>query len=172
MPLIGCDMTHSPRAWALALTLAVAPLAPAIAQEANVNFGLLSQDTSLPVDIKADSLSVNNADGSAVFSGNVLVGQGEMRLAASEVRVEYAPDSRAIRKLFATGGVTLASGKDAAESREADYTIDSGVVVMNGAVLLSQGPSVLTGDKLTINLKNGSGVMSGGVSTTFVPGGN
>lgn len=165
-------MTDLPRAWILALTLAVAPLAPAAAQEASISFGLLSQDTSLPVNIKADSFSVNNADGSAQFSGNVLVGQGPMRLATSELRVEYAPDSRAIRKLIATGGVTLASGKDAAESHEAEYTIDSGLVVMKGDVLLSQGPSVLSGDKLTINLKNGSGVMSGGVSTTFVPGGN
>lgn len=146
--------------------------APVTAQEAKIAFGDLSQDTTLPVEIEADSLSVNNADGTAVFAGNVLVGQGEMRLAAAEVRVEYAPDGRAIRRLFATGGVTIANLADAAEAREAEYTIDTGIIVLTGDVLLTQGASAMTGQKLTINLKDGTGVMEGRVSTTFVPGGN
>ncbi len=158
-------------AFALALTLGT-PLSVARAQEATIAFGPMTQDTSLPVEIKADTLSVNNADGSAVFSGNVLVGQGDMRLTAAQVRVEYAADSRAIRKLFATGGVTIASAKDAAESSEATYEIDSGTVVMTGNVLLTQGQSALSGQKLTIRMKSGTGVMEGGVSTTFLPGAN
>ncbi|VDC23464.1 LptA/OstA family protein [Pseudogemmobacter humi] len=158
--------------FARALILTLALSAPALAQEANVAFGGLTQDTSLPVEITADTLSVNNADGSAVFSGNVLVGQGEMRLSAAEVRVDYATDSRAIERLHATGGVTIASSQDAAEAREAVYTIDSGLVVMTGDVLLTQGQSALTGQKLTLNLKDGTGVIEGGVSTTFLPGKN
>ncbi|WP_112310889.1 LptA/OstA family protein [Pseudogemmobacter bohemicus] len=158
----------------LLLALAVPPafVQPVSAQEATISFGPMTQDTSLPVEIKADTLSVNNADGSAVFTGNVLVGQGEMRLTAAEVRVEYAADSRAIRRLYATGGVTIASAKDAAESREAVYEIDTGLVVMTGDVLLTQGASALSGQKLTIRMKSGTGVMEGGVSTTFLPGAN
>lgn len=161
------------RAFALTLILALAaPVAPVLAQEAKIAFGDLSQDTTLPVEIEADSLSVNNADGTAVFTGNVLVGQGEMRLAAAEVRVEYAPDGRAIQRLHATGGVTIANLADAAEAREAVYTIDTGIIVLTGDVLLTQGASALSGQKLTIDLKAGTGVMEGRVSTTFVPGGN
>lgn len=158
----------------LLLALAVPPafVQPVSAQEATISFGPMTQDTSLPVEIKADTLSVNNADGSAVFTGNVLVGQGEMRLTAAEVRVEYAADSRAIRRLHATGGVTIASAKDAAESREAVYEIGTGLVVMTGDVLLTQGNSALSGQKLTIRMKSGTGVMEGGVSTTFLPGAN
>lgn len=158
-------------ALAMVLALAGAPAA-LLAQGANISFGPMTQDTSLPVEIKADTLSVNNADGSAVFSGNVLVGQGEMRLAAAEVKVEYAADSRAIRRLHATGGVTITSAQDAAESSEAVYEIDSGLVVMTGNVLLTQGNSALSGQKLTIRMQSGTGVMEGGVSTTFLPGAN
>jgi lipopolysaccharide export system protein LptA len=61
---------------------------------------------------------------------------------------------------------------DAAEAQEAVYTIDSGVIVLSGDVLLTQGPSAMSGQKLTINLKDGTGVMEGRVTTTFVPGGN
>ncbi|NGM47001.1 lipopolysaccharide transport periplasmic protein LptA [Rhodobacter sp. SGA-6-6] len=157
----------------LALAALLAALSgPLSAQEAKVAFGGLAQDTSLPVEVQADMLSVNNADGTAVFEGNVLVGQGEMRLAAARVQVEYGRDGKSIARLHATGGVTIANLADAAEAKEALYTIDTGVIVLTGDVLLTQGSSALSGQKLTIHLKDGTGVMEGRVSTVFVPGGN
>ncbi len=164
-------MTFPFRALVLAAALgAVAHLASA--QDATVAFGGLKQDTTLPVEVQADQLAVNNADGTAVFSGNVLVGQGEMRLGAGEVRVKYSPDGKAIEQLVATGGVTISNLADAAEAREAVYSIDTGIIVMSGDVLLTQGASAIAGQKLTIDLKAGTGIMEGRVSTTFVPGGN
>jgi lipopolysaccharide export system protein LptA len=159
-----------PRRFALLLS-AFLPLA-ASAQDAQVAFGGLRQDTTLPVEVKAESLTVNQTDGSATFTGNVLVGQGEMRLAAQTVRVEYAADGKSIAKLHATGGVTLASPTDAAESNEAVYAVDAGTVLMTGNVLLTQGASAIAGQKLLIDLKAGTGRMEGGVSTVFSPGGN
>lgn len=164
-------MAFSLRALALAALLGAAAL-PLAAQEAKIAFGGLTQDTTLPVEVQADTLSVDNAKGSAVFDGNVLVGQGEMRLAAARVTVEYGADGKSIARLHATGGVTIANLADAAEAREAIYTIDSGLIVLTGDVLLTQGASALSGQKLTINLKDGTGIMEGRVSTTFVPGGN
>lgn len=145
----------------------------ASAQGTEVAFGGLRQDTSLPVEVNADRLAIDQADGSAVFSGNVTVAQGEMRLAASEVRVRYAAgeaDDNRIERLEATGGVTLVSGADAAEAREAVYTIDSGVIVMTGDVLLTQGRNTLSSQKLTVDLTDGSGILEGGVRTIFQTG--
>ena len=62
----------------------------AMAQGTEVAFGGLQHDSSLPIEISADSLAVDQSDGSAVFEGNVTVGQGEMRLSAGKIRVEYA----------------------------------------------------------------------------------
>lgn len=146
--------------------------APVSAQQASIAFGGIKQDTSLPVEVNADNLSINNADGSAVFAGNVVVVQGDMRLTAGEVRVQYTADGSGIKSLQATGGVTLIATADAAEAREAVYTIDSGNVVMTGDVLLTQGQNAISGQKLVINLKNGTGVMEGRVKTVFAPGGN
>lgn len=142
----------------------------ALAQGAEVAFGGLKQDTTLPVEVQADQLTVNQADGTATFTGNVRVAQGEMHLAAAAVRVEYAEGGASIARLHATGGVTLVNATDAAEAREAVYTIDSGIVEMTGDVLLTQGQSALSGQKLVIDLKAGTGVMEGRVQTTFVPG--
>lgn len=161
-------MTSTFRCLAALLVLA----APALAQEATVAFGDLKQDTTLPVEVASERFTVNNADGTAVFSGDVRVSQGEMKLAAAEVVVKYDPEGKAISQLVASGGVTVTNLGDAAASREAVYTIDSGVIVMTGDVLLTQGPSAMAGQKLTIHLKDGTGVMEGRVTTTFVPGGN
>jgi lipopolysaccharide export system protein LptA len=157
----------------LILSAAFAALAAVgLAQEATIAFGDLEQDTSLPVEVIAESFSVNNADGMAVFSGNVQVTQGEMKLAAAEVRVEYGEDQSQIDRLIASGGVTITNLGDEAKAAEAVYTIETGVIVLTGDVRLAQGPSTLTGQKLTINLKDGTGIMEGGVTTTFVPGGD
>lgn len=160
-------MTFSLRGLVFLAAMAVAMTAQA--QQATIAFGGLKQDTTLPVEVQADQLAVNNADGTAVFTGNVLVGQGEMRLAAGAVRVEYGADGKSIQRLFASGGVTLSNLADAAEAQDAVYSIDTGKVVMTGDVLLTQGQSALSGQKLSIDLKTGTGTMEGRVSTTFIP---
>ena len=144
----------------------------AMAEGANVAFGGLKADTSLPVEMNADSLTVNQTDGTAMFSGNVVVTQGAMKLSAAEIRVEYSADKKAINKLYATGRVLLVNASDAAEADEAIYTIASGEVVMTGNVLLTQGQAAMSSQKLIIDLKSGTGRMDGRVTTTFTPGAN
>lgn len=139
------------------------------AQTTNLAFGAIQQDTSLPVEVTADSLSVSQQDGTAIFTGNVLIIQGEMRLAAPRVLVVYAEASQGqearIARLEATGGVTLVSGPDAAEAERADYNVDDGQVVMQGNVLLTQGASALTSDVMRVNLEDGTAQMDGRVKT-------
>ncbi|MEX3316070.1 LptA/OstA family protein [Sulfitobacter sp. PS-8MA] len=151
----------------LLFALQTAPLA---AQSANVAFGAITQDTSLPVEVTADNLSVDNATGTAVFEGNVLISQGEMKLSAARVKVVYRADEAGIAQLEATGGVLLVSGEDAAEAERADYDIDAGTLVMRGDVLMTQGPSALSAQEMTVNLTDGTAQMSGGVKTILQTG--
>ncbi|WP_236628294.1 LptA/OstA family protein, partial [Sulfitobacter sp. HI0129] len=95
--------------------------------------------------------------------GNVLIGQGAMRLTAERVEVVYRAEAEGIAKLEATGGVTLVSGDDAAEADRADYDIDAGTLVMTGNVLLTQGGSALSSEQMTIQLEDGTAQMSGRV---------
>lgn len=142
------------------------------AQQAGVAFGGLKTDISQPVQVSADSLQVNQADGSAAFEGHVLITQGEMRLTAARVSVHYAAEGKAIDVLTAEGGVTLTAGSDSASSDSAEYRPDSGALVLLGHVALTQGGASISGERLELNLKTGLGTMSGGVTTTFAPGGN
>ncbi|WP_068116285.1 LptA/OstA family protein [Tropicimonas marinistellae] len=143
---------------------------PVFAQGASIGFGGADHDSSLPVEITADQLDVSQSDGRAVFTGNVVVGQGEMRLTGEVVDVEYGENDTGeteIKRLHATGGVTLVNGSEAAEGQEAVYTIESGVVVLTGDVLLTQGENAMAGEKLTVNLETGTGVMEGRVRVVF-----
>lgn len=156
----------------LAAALAAFWATALLAQNADVSFGGLKADTRLPVEVTAENLTVNQADGTAIFAGDVLVKQGEMRLQAAEVRVEYGDTGSEIERLLASGGVLIVNATDAAEASDAIYTIASGEVVMTGNVLMTQGKTAIKGQKLVINLKTGLGKMSGGVTTTFLPGSN
>lgn len=155
-----------------ALLAALVLMVPGVhAQGAQVAFGGLKQDTSLPVEVTANSMTVDQASGSAVFSGDVVIGQGEMRLSGQEVRVDYSSNGQ-ITKVHVTGGVTLVNAGEAAEAREAVYTIDDGQVVMSGNVILTQGNNALSGQRLVVNLTAGTGRMEGRVKTIFQPQSN
>ncbi|MBW6506469.1 MAG: lipopolysaccharide transport periplasmic protein LptA [Rhodobacteraceae bacterium] len=160
-------------ALALSALLAGVILAAPLGLAQQVSFGGIRADTTAPVEISADSLTIDQADGSAVFAGDVAVSQGDMRLSAALVRVEYgAGGQREITRLLASGGVVLASGADAAQAETAEYTIASGLVLLSGNVLLTQGGNVLSGQRLTVNLATGSATVEGRVQTTLQPGGN
>lgn len=143
----------------------------AVAQGAQVAFGGADYDSSLPVEVTADTLQVDQADGSAVFEGNVLVGQGELRLTADKLRIEYTSATDGgqteVSRILATGGVTLVSGKEAAEAQEAVYTLAASTIVMSGDVILTQGLNALSGDRLVVNLDTGDGTMEGRVRTVI-----
>jgi len=158
------------------LLLLILPAA-ALAQGANVALGGLAFDNSAPIEVSADNLSVDPEDGSAVFEGNVLVAQGDLRLSADLIRVEYATDaegnrSPSIGQVTATGGVTFVNGPDAAEAREAVYSVETASLVLSGDVLLTQGQNIVSGDALFVDLEAGTGRIEGGVRTVFQSGGN
>ena len=160
------------RPLAFALFLITALPVAVIAQGTQVAFGAIRQDTSAPVEVTADALAVDQATGAATFTGNVVIGQGDMRLSAPRVLVIYSQGETGIERLEATGGVTLVSGPDAAESRRADYAVSDGVIVMTGDVLLTQGQSALSADRMTVNLDDGTAQMQGRVRTILQTGEN
>ncbi len=151
--------------------LSLALTTSAALAQATTGFGS-AQDTGLPVEVTAERLSVDQKTGKATFSGKVLVGQGDMRLAADSVTVTYAAGGQQrISALLAEGNVTMVSGPDAAEAHAATYDVESGNVVLTGDVLLTQSGNVLAGEKVTIDLATGTANASGRVRSVLQPGG-
>jgi lipopolysaccharide export system protein LptA len=140
--------------------------APAFSQT-NINLGAISADPTAPVEITADSLSIDQATGTAIFIGNVVFGQGDLRLNAARVQVIYNDASGDISRLSASGGVTFVTATEAAESLTADYNLDTGTLELAGDVLLTQGASAISSDTMRVNLSDGSAQMEGRVRTIF-----
>lgn len=157
----------------VALSLALGLDNPAVAQTSMPMKGL-SADPSAPIEVEADALEVSQADGAAIFKGNVLIVQADMRLAAAEVRVHYSQaeggGQSKIVKMTASGGVTLASGSEQAEAETAVYDVEAGTIRLSGNVLLTQGPTIVSGESLVVTLATGVGVMEGRVKTVINPG--
>ncbi len=136
------------------------------AQGTGLTFSGLDAVRGLPVEMRADQLRVDTSTGETVFSGNAVLGQGDMRIAAPEIRIIYLPgDGNRIERLEASGGVTLVTASEAAEAQNAVYEVIAGTVAMRGGVILTQGANVLSGDRLNVNIRTGQGQMDGNVRT-------
>lgn len=144
----------------------------AVAQGTQLSFGGLSQDPNAPVEIEADQLEISQADSSAVFTGNVVIRQGDLALSAPMVTVVYDEATSDVASLVATGGVTLVSGEEAAEAETAEYSVTDGVIIMRGNVLLAQGLSSLASEEMIVNLADGTAVLTGRVRTVLRPSGD
>lgn len=159
----------------LILAFAAALAGPASAQVSTVAFGPTGYDPKAQVEIISDAFSVSQDRNIAEFSGNVVVGQGDIRLSAGNILVEYTPgegdQQGRIARMIATGGVTLAAGAEAAEANRAIYEVEARRIILEGDVLLTQGNNALSGQKAVIDLEDGEARFEGRVKTVFRTGG-
>ncbi|MEM9321009.1 MAG: LptA/OstA family protein [Pseudomonadota bacterium] len=139
--------------------------AQAALAQVGIGFGGVAHDGSQPVEVTADSLTVDRENGNAVFAGNVLIIQGDLRMTAGEVEIIYSGDD--IDRVVASGGVLVTRGDDAAEGSEAEYTVTDANLTLSGDVLVTQGPTAIAGDRMVVDLATGSGTVSGRVRTTL-----
>ncbi len=165
----------------LVLVMLAAGTGMGAAQGTTVPFGGTKHDASAPVEITSDQLDLDQAAGTAVFTGTVKVVQGTLRLAADRVDVFYddkaggsgsasGSGSGRVQRMVASGNVTLSNGSEAAEAKQATYEVAAGTIAMEGDVLLTQGRNALSSQSLSIDLNAGTAALQGRVQTIFVPG--
>ena len=141
----------------------------AVAENASLAFGEKDLAADAPIEITSESLEVDQSNGTVVFSGDVLISQGVLRLSAAKVLVSYDNDTSMIATINASDGVVLVSGAEAAEADGAEYDVQSRTVLMSGNVVLMQGNFALAAKQMRIDLKDGSAQMIGRVKTVLQP---
>ena len=158
-------MTRTP-ARILAVAGALIAL-PGLAHAQATSFQLSSDE---PVQIQADSLDVRDAEGKAIFDGNVEVVQGELSLRAATMTVFYAQDKEKqgsaagglgsagnIQRIEADGGVAVRSGQQVATGDRGSFDMASEVITLTGnEVVLTDAGNVITGCRLTIRMATGN----------------
>jgi lipopolysaccharide export system protein LptA len=151
-----------------------------------------SQNRDAPVNIKADTLEVRDRNKIATFSGNVHLVQGDTVLDCKVLVVFYdqeetgAPTvksatpgptgSSQIRRMEAKGAVVVTQKDQTATGDSAIYDLKSNTVTLvapkGGTVAVTQGPNVMTGERLVVDLTTSISHLSGGargVSGLIIP---
>ena len=119
----------------------------------------------------SDNLTIDQTNGRALFSGNVIIIQGDLRIAAEDVEVIYSDidGQRGVDEVIATGGVLITRGEDAAEGEDAVYSVAAATLTMTGDVLVTQGTTTIAGDSMVVDMTTGDGIVEGRVRTVLTP---
>ena len=122
-------------------------------------------DSSLPIEITADILEVEQGDQIATFTGNVDAVQGELVLSADKLRVFYGDSDGAgeaapgatgsIRRIEAEGNVFITSPQETAQGESGVYDVADDRLALDGSVVLTRGDNVIRGDQLEMDLASG-----------------
>lgn len=161
----------------LALVVAASCLASAVqAQTFSDSFAGFGSNDGEPIEIEASELLVEDNNNTATFVGDVVVIQGETSLETERLKVFYAGSGAStgegavqqrISRLEAEGGVFVTSKDQTAKGDAASFDMTEEIMVMTGReVVLSQGPNVVVGNKLTVNLKTGQANLTAAKAST------
>jgi lipopolysaccharide export system protein LptA len=124
---------------------------------------LKGHDSDAPVDVAADRIEVQDRADRAIFSGNVVVRQGDLTLTAPRLTVAYSNAGGVqLRRIDATGGVTVRSPSETARGNVGIYDTEARIITLIGNVSLVQKDAKVNGGRLTIDLDSGRAVMDGG----------
>lgn len=147
---------------ALLLSILLAGAAgPALGQSAVS--ALKGHNSNAPVDVEADRIEVQDRADRAIFSGNVQVTQAELSMSSARLTVAYAGGASGtqIKRLDASGGVTVRSPSETARGSVAIYDLDRRLITMLGNVTLTQGQNTVNGGRLVIDLNSGRSTIDG-----------
>jgi lipopolysaccharide export system protein LptA len=159
--------------------------------------GLLSGSQgqkNLPVQIDAKALEVQDKKKTATFTGNVKVVQGDTTMTCRTLVVFYGqemglgsdapvvktnstagvvPNAQNIRRIEAHGDVLVVSKDQNATGDLGVYDLPAKTITLIGNVVLSQGKSVIHGDRLVVDTVTGNAHVEGaqktGVRAVIVP---
>jgi lipopolysaccharide export system protein LptA len=152
--------------------LALATAAAAVAQSREPVSALKGHNSDAPIDLTADRLEVQDRADRAMFSGNVHVKQDELTLDTSRLTVAYSSGSGVqIKRLDASGGVTVRSPSETARGAFGIYDLDRKLITLVGNVVLQRQGSQLSGQRLVIDLDTGRAVIDGGPAGVGQSGG-
>jgi lipopolysaccharide export system protein LptA len=157
---------------AAALVIAAASVAAAQSSSTGIPNAVqgFSENRGKPVHIEATTLVVRDKQKIATFTGNVKVVQGDTTMRCKSLVVYYEAQksegtvpaaspgpggAQQIRRLDALGGVTVTQRDQTATGDTGVFDMLSNTVTLTGNVVVSQGPNVMRGDRLVVDLTTG-----------------
>ncbi len=139
---------------------------------------------SEPIVITSQSLVFHNREDQAIFKGNVVLIQGTFRLTADRMVVFFANQSASqdleipavagqkIAMIKAAGHVKIVDGDQSATGKKAVFYGKDEKVVLTGQPEIWQHGYRVTGEKLTLFLKEDRSVVEGGSQVVITDSGS
>jgi lipopolysaccharide export system protein LptA len=154
--------THSFSCLVAALAIA-GTIASAGAQTTSKTMGGMKLSNDKPIQIQSDQLEIKDEEKKAFFTGNVEVVQGTTTMKSLKMTVLYKGEGATVSagqtdidKIFIDGKVLLTSGTQQATADNGVFDMASQTFVLTGKqVVLSDGPNVFKGCKLTVLMTTG-----------------
>ncbi|MEM9224895.1 MAG: LptA/OstA family protein [Pseudomonadota bacterium] len=133
-----------------------------------------------PIRVKADRSEVLDKEKKVVLIDNVDIAQADARLRANIVTLAYSGDGEGgsggiassfgdIRTMTAQGEVFYINPELKANGDLGVYDAQTGIITLTGNVILVRGEDVARGDRLTMNLSNGTTSLDGAVNMVIIP---
>ena len=137
-----------------------APAKPAAAPAAQAE-----GDEQLTV-ISSDKLTFDYKKKYALFEGNVVVTDPQLKLLADKMTVTFDDESK-VKNIRAEGNVVMITDDKKSRSDTATYDVFSGEIVLEGSPQVTRGKDVLTGRRITFWRDSNRMKVEGG-STLFL----
>lgn len=116
-------------------------------------------DSTAPIDVDAARIDIEDNASEAIFSGAVVIRQGNLTLNADRVRISYAKDksgSPQVQRLDALGNVRLRQDTMRATANSGIYDLNSRLVTLVGNVQVDRAGDRLQGARVVWNLNTRS----------------
>ena len=136
--------------------------------------GLSKRDADAPIQWSADHFDADIDNKTGLYTGNVIITQGDFHLRADKVRIDTKsgkPD-----KIYAYGNVVFTAPTGNAQGDNGVYDVGPRLITLTGHVILTKAKNVMRGStpdtKLTVDLISGHAqlVSAGGrVQGLFTP---
>ena len=113
----------------------------------------LTDDSTKPINIQADSAEINDATGVSTYRGNVKITQGSMQLTGDLVILETA--NKKVQKIIAEGNLSTFKQKTDdgrlinAEAEKMVYSITGNKIVLTKNAKLTEAGNTFASDRIT-----------------------
>ena len=140
-------------------------LALLVAFESPAAHAQFESDTNAPIEITADSMEWLNVERIAIARGDADAIQGRYHLHADVLTAHLGEGEGGtqdkIRLIEADGNVRLSTPTETASGETGEYDVEQKRVVLEGGVVLTQGETVMRGERLVMDLNTGVSTLEG-----------
>jgi lipopolysaccharide export system protein LptA len=129
-----------------------------LAQQTIMGKGMINPDA--PIDLSANHFVADSNAKTGVYTGNVVVHQGEVMMRSNQMRVQFTENKPS--HITAQGNVVIDAPSGIATGDNGIYEVNPRTVTLTGNVVLTKDKNVMRGRQLVVNLITGVATLDGG----------